>query len=91
MASDIQVLKEMKQKYLNVFSGGDGKEILDALKRKAFFYRPAFVSGKPDQSAFNEGQRSIIIHIENMMTIDIDATSKLMEQQKEKEDKDNVQ
>ena len=91
MPNDIQKIKELKQLYQNVFESVDGKKVLEHLENKLFIKRSTLNSDSL-RMAFNEGQRSVVLHIRNMMNIDIEATEKLIEQQqKELGENDNVE
>ena len=88
MESNIQQIKELKQLYQNVFESPDGKKILDDLSRKCFINRTT-LNESQIQMAFNEGQRSIVLHIQTMMRLDIDKIKEHLDKQ-EKEN-DNVE
>ena len=88
--SEIDRIREVKQLYIDVFENDNGKKLLEELEKRCFIHRSTF--NKDGMAmAFNEGQRSIILHIKNMMKIDIEATKKLIEAQEQREDKDNVE
>ena len=88
--SEIDKIREVKQLYIDVFDNDNGKKILEELGKRCFIHRPTFNKDGMTM-AFNEGQRSIILHIQNMMKIDIDATKKLIEAQNKGKDTDNVE
>jgi len=78
-------IKERKQTYVNTFETESGKKVLEDLEKRAFIHQPSF-NVNPQQMAFNEGQRSIVLHIQNMMKIDIEATEKLYKAQQKESD-----
>lgn len=76
----MQEIKERKQLYQNVFESPDGKRVLEDLSRHAFIRKTTF-SENPQRTAFNEGQRSMVLHIQSMMAVDLERTKKLLEKQ----------
>lgn len=76
----IQKIKERKQIYQNVFESPDGKNVLEDLARHAFGSKTTF-NENSNRMAYNEGQRSIILHIQNMMRIDIEKTREMLKKQ----------
>lgn len=81
----IQEIKERKQLYQNVFESPDGKKVLEEISRYAFVHKTTY-NDNPHRMAFNEGQRSILLHIQSMMKIDIDRTSELIKKQQKESD-----
>ena len=64
--------KAIRQKYNVVFSSPQGKDVLDDLKELFYYYRSTFVPQQVSEAgeitiAYNEAQRNVIMHIENMM------------------------
>lgn len=61
--------KQISQVYRNVFGTIDGQLVLEDLKFRCHVYVPSF---EPDshQTAFNEGQRSVVLTIESQMRPD---------------------
>ena len=87
----IDKLRELKQAYQNVFESESGKKVLADLERRCFYNTTTF-SQNSNTTIFNEGKRSVLLHIKNMALIDLEATAKaLKEQQKAQEDKDNAE
>lgn len=76
----MQQIRERKQLYQSVFESSDGEKVLEDLNKRAFGIRSTFHEN-PQRMAFNEGQRSIILHIKGMMNIDIKKTESLIKQQ----------
>lgn len=81
----IEKIQQLKNAYIEVFGSDRGKIVLEDLGRKCFAHRPTF-SGENGRMAFNEGQRSVLLHIENMQKINIERTKELMRKQKEEEE-----
>lgn len=52
--------------YQVVFSSDAGKRILNDM-RKSFCKRSSHEAGDPFQTAFNEGERSVVLRIEHMI------------------------
>ena len=69
MPTNLEQLKALKKSYLNTFSSENGKKVLDDLKRHCFINGTTF-NEKSLRMAFNEGQRSIYLHINSMMQFD---------------------
>jgi phenylacetate-coenzyme A ligase PaaK-like adenylate-forming protein len=82
-------VKERKQMYCNVFEEGEGKKILEELSNLAYIKKTT-LDDNPQKMAFKEGQRSMVLHIQSMMAIDIDKTQKMAEQQAKQKESDNV-
>lgn len=78
----MQQVKEKKQLYQNVFESPDGAKVLEDLSKTAFANKTTF-NENPNKMAFNEGQRSIILHIKNMMKIDLEKTESLVKKQQQ--------
>ena len=78
----INQLKERKQLYQNVFESPDGKKVLEDLSRTTFMNKTTFNDNEL-RMAFNEGQRSVILHIHSMMKIDIERTAELLNKQQQ--------
>jgi hypothetical protein len=49
--------------YCRVFGSGDGPLVLSDLARKFGGSRSSVVFGKPDATAYHEGQRSVVLYI----------------------------
>lgn len=58
--------KALQGSYVTAFSTIEGKEVLQDLK-KAYYHRTSFNS-EPYTTAFNEGQRAVVIRIINLIT-----------------------
>ena len=80
----MQEIKERKQMYLTVFDSAEGKKVLEDLSRLAFINRTTF-NENPQKMAFHEGQRSIILHIQSMMKIDLEKTEAMIKKQSQQE------
>lgn len=72
----------LKKDYCDVFSGIQGGHVLDDLSKHCFSNNTTF-SKDGLEMAFREGQRSILLHIQNMQKIDIESTKQLLRKQGE--------
>ena len=86
----LQIIREQKQLYLTVFDNPDGKALLNELSIRAFEKRTTF-NKDSHQTAFNEGQRSIVLHIKNMLILDVDKLERSMKAQQKQQGGDNVE
>ncbi|MGE4503774.1 MAG: hypothetical protein AB7D51_00375 [Desulfovibrionaceae bacterium] len=57
---------ELHKAYLRLFSGADGARVMTDLERRGFYREPAF-SAEPARLAFNEGRRSLVLHVKQML------------------------
>ena len=65
-------LSELKKDYLATFSKGEGKRVLADLERMCFINRTTYPADKQALTlAFNEGARFVVVHIKNMMNLDL--------------------
>jgi|TARA_B100000035_G_scaffold311671_1_gene321652 hypothetical protein len=60
--------KQLKKDYQGTFDTKEGKRVLDDLK-SAYYHRGSYQKD-PYETAFREGQRSVIIRIINLMKED---------------------
>ena len=74
--ADLNQLKALKKSYLSTFNCESGKKVLKHLEQHCFVKGTTF-NDNPQRLAFNEGQRSIYLHIQTMMQFDF---TKLEEQ-----------
>jgi len=58
-----QKQKDISLAYKRFFNTDDGKKVLMDIASKCFASRTTFVQGSPDRSHFNEGMRSVYLHI----------------------------
>jgi len=63
--------KQLKEDYLATFSTDAGKRVLTDLANRCFAGRTSF-NGDAYQTVFNEGRRSIYIHIVGTMNLDLE-------------------
>ena len=65
MADQDTDLKELKQKYKITFSSKEGEKVLADLT-SAYYHRSSFKEN-PYETAYREGQRSVLIRIINLI------------------------
>lgn len=72
---------QVARAYRRVFGTGRGRRteaqdarlILDDLALYCGLRRTGFVPGAPDQTAFNEGQRDVLLHVLSLADVPVDA------------------
>lgn len=57
----------LKKNYQVTFSTAEGKEVLKDLEKRCHFYATTNVKGDSHESAYMEGQRSILLFIKAML------------------------
>ena len=60
---EVRKLLELCNAYRVTFSSETGKIVLEHLKTIGFFYRSSHHPGAPDETAFREGSRHIVLEI----------------------------
>ena len=60
-------LKELVQNYKTTFKTDTGKQVLDDLKKRSHFFNTTHVKGDSHESAYYEGQRSLVVFIESLL------------------------
>jgi hypothetical protein len=73
---NIPEMKVLVGQYRRVFTGKDGEAVLADLKKRGFFSQTTF-SESYGRMGFNEGRRSLVVHIENMKQLDPDKLTEL--------------
>lgn len=58
-------IKELIKTYKRVFESSDGEEVLEDLKKRCNFHTTSFVNDS-HETAFREGQRSVVLLIDQM-------------------------
>jgi len=56
-------LDELKLNYRRTFESDDGKVVLEDLKKRCYFMQTTHQPADPNESAFLEGQRFVILNI----------------------------
>ena len=60
-------IKELIQNYKTVFKSDDGKMVMDDLEKRCFYNTSTFSRNEPNETAFFEGQRTILLFIKSMI------------------------
>jgi polyhydroxyalkanoate synthesis regulator phasin len=60
-------LLELIKDYKIIFNTDEGKRVLDDLKKRSHFYNTTHVQGDSHESAYNEGQRSLVVFMETLI------------------------
>jgi polyhydroxyalkanoate synthesis regulator phasin len=60
-------LQELIKDYKIIFNTDEGKRVLDDLKKRSNFYNTTHVQGDSHESAYNEGQRSLVVFMETLI------------------------
>jgi hypothetical protein len=60
---------ELHRAYKRLFESADGRVVMDDLEKRGCFMRSAF-STDQGRTAFNEGRRSLVLHMKHMLTED---------------------
>lgn len=69
-------LEQVKKDYVDTFSSKAGKRVLEHLESICFIKKTTY-SPELNRTFFSEGQRFIVVHIKNMMDMDIGKLRKL--------------
>jgi hypothetical protein len=67
--SHLQSLKDLKVSYRKCFESEDGKKVLKDLEMRCYITSTTF-NADPYVSAFQEGTRSVVLHIKQAMDIE---------------------
>ena len=61
---------ELKQMYRRVFETEDGQKVIDDLKTRFWFHAPVHAPGDTHETAYRDGQRSIVLSLISMLQED---------------------
>lgn len=62
-----EYIKKLRNNYQFIFESGEGKEVLSDLEKRCHFYSTTNIKGDSHESAYMEGQRSILLFIKQML------------------------
>ena len=62
-----KILKELQTNYKTIFNTDEGKQVLADLERRCHYHSTTNVKGDSHESAYMEGQRSVILFIKSML------------------------
>lgn len=57
---------ELHRAYRRLFESADGQTVMEDLEQRGAFLRSTF-SADPGRTAFNEGRRSLVLHVKHML------------------------
>ena len=60
----------LKKNYQYIFNTDEGKEVLSDLERRCHYHSTTNVKGDSHESAYMEGQRSVILFVKSMLRKD---------------------
>ena len=60
----------LKKNYQYIFNTDEGKEVLSDLEKRCHYHTTTNVKGDSHESAYMEGQRSVILFIKSMLRKD---------------------
>ena len=63
-------IEGLKKNYQYIFNTDEGKEVLSDLERRCHYHSTTNVKGDSHESAYMEGQRSVILFIKSMLRKD---------------------
>ena len=62
-----QLIGKLKKNYEFIFNTDEGKEVLSDLEKRCHYHATTNVKGDSHESAYMEGQRSILLFIKQML------------------------
>jgi|TARA_R110000787_G_scaffold17321_1_gene54401 hypothetical protein len=65
-----QFVQGLKQNYEIIFGSDEGKQVLTDLEKRCHYHSTTNVKGDSHESAYMEGQRSVILFIKSMLQND---------------------
>ena len=63
-------IKEIREAYKMIFESDEGKKVLSDLEKRCHFMSTTNVKGDSHESAYMEGQRSVLLFIKSMLQED---------------------
>ena len=61
------LVKKLRDNYQYIFNTDEGKEVLSDLEKRCHYHSTTNVKGDSHESAYMEGQRSVILFIKSML------------------------
>ena len=62
-----KVIKDLIRNYKATFGSDDGKAVMADLEKRCFYHTSTFSRSEPNETAFFEGQRTILLFIKSMI------------------------
>jgi hypothetical protein len=84
------LLGRRSESYKQTFKSSTGKWVLGDIMRVSRYRAGSFVSGKPDETAFNEGARSVVSHVVDMCEMTSEDIKRIADTYAHDEEKDRV-
>jgi hypothetical protein len=63
-------IKGLREAYKQIFNSDDGKIVLSDLEKRCHFWSTTNIKGDSHESAYMEGQRSVLLFIKSMLQKD---------------------
>ena len=60
-------IKKLQENYKHIFTSDEGKEVLSDLEKRCHYHSTTNVKGDSHESAYMEGQRSVLLFIKSML------------------------
>jgi len=60
-------IKDLIKNYKATFGSDDGKMVMDDLEKRCFYNTSTYNSKEPNETAFFEGQRTVLLFIKSMI------------------------
>ena len=64
------LVKKLRENYQYIFNTDEGKEVLSDLEKRCHYHSTTNVKGDSHESAYMEGQRSVLLFIKSMLQND---------------------
>ena len=64
------LLKKLRENYQYIFETDEGKQVLTDLEKRCHYHSTTNVKGDSHESAYMEGQRSVVLFIKSMLRKD---------------------
>jgi len=61
------LVKKLRENYQYIFNTDEGKEVLSDLEKRCHYHSTTNVKGDSHESAYMEGQRSVLLFIKQML------------------------
>ena len=65
-----QLIKKLRNNYQYIFNTDEGKEVLSDLEKRCHYHTTTNIKGDSHESAYMEGQRSVLLFIKSMLQED---------------------
>ena len=63
-------VQDLKKNYQYIFNTDEGKSVMSDLEKRCHFYHTTNIKGDSHESAYMEGQRSVLLFIKQMLLND---------------------